>query len=125
VSRRASLYFAIVSVPWGIPYPLINAAADELSPVVVVFARTTIGERWFADVPSLGVNAAMLSIGALVLLVPSTALAPHTILSAQAVIIPLRAPLAAVGQVLSISETMGILAAVVAITGLLSRRAAV
>jgi MFS family permease len=44
---------------------------------------------------------------------------------AAAVIIPPLIAVAAVGQVLSISETMGILAAVVVIAGLLSRRAAV
>jgi MFS family permease len=43
---------------------------------------------------------------------------------AAAVIIPPLIAVAAVGQVLSISETMGILAAVVVIAGLLSRRAA-
>ena len=209
MSRRAWLYFAIMSFLWGIPYLLIKVAVDELSPVVVVFARATIGaavllpmaistgalqrvrthlggiavlamvevvgpfvlissgeqtipsslagilvaavpltvavlarwldpseritgrrlvglfvglggvvlalgidtgahtsvggallvlaatvgygigplliKRWFADVPSLGVNATMLSISALVLLIPSVALAPHTMPSAQVV----------------------------------------
>ena len=43
MSRRAWLYFAIMSFLWGIPYLLIKVAVGELSPVVVVFARATIG----------------------------------------------------------------------------------
>jgi len=42
VSRRAWLLFAVVSLLWGIPYFLIKVAIVDLSPVLVVFARTAI-----------------------------------------------------------------------------------
>jgi drug/metabolite transporter (DMT)-like permease len=32
-----------VSVLWGIPYLLIKVAVDDLSPAVIVFARTALG----------------------------------------------------------------------------------
>jgi drug/metabolite transporter (DMT)-like permease len=35
--------FLIMSVIWGIPYLLIKVAVDEVSPVVVVFARCVVG----------------------------------------------------------------------------------
>jgi drug/metabolite transporter (DMT)-like permease len=43
VSRRGWLLFAVMGVLWGIPYLLIKVAVDELSPPVVVWARTAIG----------------------------------------------------------------------------------
>jgi drug/metabolite transporter (DMT)-like permease len=43
VSPRAWLLFAAVSFLWGIPYLLIRVAVDELSPAVVVLARTALG----------------------------------------------------------------------------------
>jgi len=43
VSRRAVLLFAAMAVIWGIPYLLIRIAVAEVTPPVLVFARTTIG----------------------------------------------------------------------------------
>ncbi|SNR62830.1 DMT family transporter [Blastococcus mobilis] len=43
MSRRGWVLFLTMSVIWGIPYLLIKVAVDEVSPVVVVFARCAIG----------------------------------------------------------------------------------
>jgi len=43
MNARAWLLFLAVSVLWGIPYLLIKVAVDDLSPAVVVFARTALG----------------------------------------------------------------------------------
>jgi drug/metabolite transporter (DMT)-like permease len=43
VSRRGWVLFLAMSVIWGIPYLLIKVAVDEVSPVVVVFARCAVG----------------------------------------------------------------------------------
>jgi drug/metabolite transporter (DMT)-like permease len=43
VSRRAALLFVAMAVIWGIPYLLIRIAVAEVSPAVLVFARTAIG----------------------------------------------------------------------------------
>jgi len=43
VSRRGWALFLAMSVIWGIPYLLIKVAVDEVSPVVVVFARCVVG----------------------------------------------------------------------------------
>jgi drug/metabolite transporter (DMT)-like permease len=43
VSRRGWALFLTMSVIWGIPYLLIKVAVDEVSPVVVVFARCVVG----------------------------------------------------------------------------------
>ncbi|OPC84271.1 EamA family transporter [Embleya scabrispora] len=43
MSRRGALLFACMCVIWGIPYLLIKVAVDEVSPGVLVFARTGIG----------------------------------------------------------------------------------
>jgi drug/metabolite transporter (DMT)-like permease len=43
VSRRGWTLFLTMSVVWGIPYLLIKVAVDEVSPVVVVFARCVVG----------------------------------------------------------------------------------
>jgi drug/metabolite transporter (DMT)-like permease len=42
VSRRAVVLFALMSVIWGIPYLFIRVAVAEVSPGVLVFARTGI-----------------------------------------------------------------------------------
>jgi drug/metabolite transporter (DMT)-like permease len=42
VSTRAWALFLAVSLLWGIPYLLIKIAVDEVSPAVVVFARTAL-----------------------------------------------------------------------------------
>lgn len=42
MSRRGFLLFAAMSLIWGIPYLLIRVAVAEISPAVLVFARTTI-----------------------------------------------------------------------------------
>ncbi|MFL6094737.1 MAG: DMT family transporter, partial [Blastococcus sp.] len=43
MSRRGWALFLAMSVIWGIPYLLIKVAVDEVSPVVVVFARCAVG----------------------------------------------------------------------------------
>ncbi len=43
MSRRAVALFAAMAVIWGIPYLLIRVAVTEVSPPVLVFARTTVG----------------------------------------------------------------------------------
>ncbi|MFI5933883.1 DMT family transporter [Actinoplanes sp. NPDC051494] len=43
MNRRAWLLFLLVSVLWGIPYFLIKVAIEDLSPIVVVAGRITIG----------------------------------------------------------------------------------
>jgi drug/metabolite transporter (DMT)-like permease len=42
MSRRGVVLFASMCVIWGIPYLLIKVAVDELSPVMLVLARTAI-----------------------------------------------------------------------------------
>src|SRR5450756_2647176 len=43
VNRRSLLLFIAMSVIWGLPYLFIRIAVTDLSPVVLVFARTAIG----------------------------------------------------------------------------------
>jgi drug/metabolite transporter (DMT)-like permease len=43
MGRRSFLLFVAMSVIWGVPYLLIRIAVHELSPVVLVFARTAVG----------------------------------------------------------------------------------
>jgi drug/metabolite transporter (DMT)-like permease len=43
MSRRGWALFLTMSVIWGIPYLLIKVAVDEVSPVMVVFARCVVG----------------------------------------------------------------------------------
>lgn len=43
MSRRAWALFILMSLLWGIPYLLIRIAVADISPVVLVFARTAIG----------------------------------------------------------------------------------
>jgi drug/metabolite transporter (DMT)-like permease len=43
VSRRGWVLFLTMSVIWGIPYLLIKVAVDDVSPVLVVFARCVVG----------------------------------------------------------------------------------
>ena len=43
MSRHALLLFAAMCVIWGIPYLLIRVAVAEISPAMLVFARTAIG----------------------------------------------------------------------------------
>jgi drug/metabolite transporter (DMT)-like permease len=43
VTRRSFLLFVAMSVIWGVPYLFIRIAVSDLSPVVLVFARTAIG----------------------------------------------------------------------------------
>jgi drug/metabolite transporter (DMT)-like permease len=42
VSRRGLVLFGLMSVIWGIPYLLIRIAVEEISPAVLVLARTGI-----------------------------------------------------------------------------------
>ena len=41
MTRRALLLFAAMCVIWGIPYLFIRIAVGEVSPAVLVFARTS------------------------------------------------------------------------------------
>jgi hypothetical protein len=41
-------------VIWGIPYLLIRVAVQEISPVMLVFARTTIGSLILMPRPVMG-----------------------------------------------------------------------
>jgi drug/metabolite transporter (DMT)-like permease len=43
MTRKGILLFASMSVIWGIPYFLIRIAVGEISPAMLVFARTAIG----------------------------------------------------------------------------------
>jgi drug/metabolite transporter (DMT)-like permease len=43
MTRRSLLLFIAMSVIWGVPYLFIRIAVMDLSPVVLVFARTAIG----------------------------------------------------------------------------------
>ncbi|TFV89969.1 EamA family transporter [Blastococcus sp. CT_GayMR16] len=43
MSRRGWVLFLAMSVIWGVPYLLIKIAVDEVSPVMLVFARCVIG----------------------------------------------------------------------------------
>jgi drug/metabolite transporter (DMT)-like permease len=43
MNRRGILLFAAMCVIWGIPYLLIRVAVSEITPVMLVFARTAIG----------------------------------------------------------------------------------
>jgi drug/metabolite transporter (DMT)-like permease len=43
MNRRGLLLFAAMCVIWGIPYLLIRVAVGEISPAMLVFARTGIG----------------------------------------------------------------------------------
>ncbi|MFB9376634.1 DMT family transporter [Kineococcus gynurae] len=42
MTRRAALLFALLSLAWGIPYLLIKVAGEELSPALLVLARTGV-----------------------------------------------------------------------------------
>jgi len=42
VTRRGLLLFAAMSIAWGIPYLLIRVAVAEVTPAVLVFARTAL-----------------------------------------------------------------------------------
>ncbi len=42
MTRRGALLFVGLGLAWGIPYLLIKVAVDELSPIVLVFARTSL-----------------------------------------------------------------------------------
>jgi drug/metabolite transporter (DMT)-like permease len=43
VTRRGLVLFGLMSVIWGIPYLFIRVAVAEISPAMLVFARTSIG----------------------------------------------------------------------------------
>ena len=58
MTRRALALFAASSFLWGIPYLLIKVAVDDLSPALIVFARTAIAAALLAP---LAVRAGMLA----------------------------------------------------------------
>jgi drug/metabolite transporter (DMT)-like permease len=43
MTRRGLLLFALMSIIWGIPYLFIRVSVEEISPAMLVLARTTIG----------------------------------------------------------------------------------
>ena len=43
MTRRGLVLFGLMAVIWGIPYLFIRVAVDEVSPAVLVFARTAVG----------------------------------------------------------------------------------
>ena len=43
MTRRGWVLFLSMSVIWGVPYLLIKVAVDEVSPVMLVFARCVVG----------------------------------------------------------------------------------
>ena len=49
MTRRGWALFAAMSAIWGVPYLLIKVAVEEVAPVGVVFARTSVA----AVVPSV------------------------------------------------------------------------
>ena len=42
MTRRGIILFALMSVIWGIPYLFIRVAVAEITPAMLVFARTSI-----------------------------------------------------------------------------------
>ncbi len=53
MTRRGVLLFAAMCVIWGIPYLLIRVAVRELTPVMLVFARTGIAALLLVPIASL------------------------------------------------------------------------
>ena len=53
MTRRGVLLFAAMCVIWGIPYLLIRVAVRELTPVMLVFARTGIAALLLVPVAAL------------------------------------------------------------------------
>jgi drug/metabolite transporter (DMT)-like permease len=56
MSRRGLVLFALMSVIWGIPYLFIRVAVAEMSPTVLVLARTTIGATILLPIALLRVD---------------------------------------------------------------------
>ncbi len=56
MTRRALLLFCLMSLIWGIPYLLIRVAVAEISPVVLVWARTAIAALLLLPVALLRVD---------------------------------------------------------------------
>jgi drug/metabolite transporter (DMT)-like permease len=53
MTRRGWALFAAMCVIWGIPYLLIKVAVDELSPAMLVFARTAIAALLLLPIAAL------------------------------------------------------------------------
>jgi drug/metabolite transporter (DMT)-like permease len=56
VTRRGLVLFAAMSVIWGVPYLLIRVAVAEVSPPVLVFARTGLGAAILLPIALLRVD---------------------------------------------------------------------
>ena len=56
MSRRALVLFVLMSLVWGIPYLLIRVAVEEVSPPVLVFARTSVGAAVLLPLALVRVN---------------------------------------------------------------------
>ena len=90
MTTRAWLYFAIVSILWGIPYFFIKIAVGELSPAVVVFARVAIGALMLLPVAvGTGALAGLRGrLGRLVLLAVVEVIAPFLLIATAEQSIP-------------------------------------
>ena len=56
MTRRALVLFGLMSVIWGIPYLLIRVAVGEVSPAVLVFARTGVASLILVPIALLRVD---------------------------------------------------------------------
>jgi drug/metabolite transporter (DMT)-like permease len=56
VTRRGLVLFGLMSIIWGIPYLFIRVAVDEISPALLVLARTTIGTAILLPIALLRVD---------------------------------------------------------------------
>ncbi len=56
MTRRGLLLFAAMSIIWGIPYLLIRITVAEISPAVLVFARTAIAAALLLPIALLRVD---------------------------------------------------------------------
>jgi drug/metabolite transporter (DMT)-like permease len=90
VSRRAWLYFAVMCFLWGIPYLFIKVAVEELSPVLVVFARAAIGAAMLLPVAlsSGALRSVRRHLGGIAVLATAEVIAPFLLISAGEVSIP-------------------------------------
>jgi drug/metabolite transporter (DMT)-like permease len=56
MTRRGLVLFGLMSIIWGIPYLFIRIAVDEISPAMLVFARTGIGTAILLPIALLRVD---------------------------------------------------------------------
>jgi drug/metabolite transporter (DMT)-like permease len=56
MTRRGVVLFALMSVIWGIPYLFIRVAVEEITPAMLVFARTVIASAMLLPIALLRVD---------------------------------------------------------------------